>query len=421
MVAASIYFTLFISFAVEMWGYELRFYLLYVALIPFLAWKKVLFPRGPFLFFVFFNAFSVIGSLFFCSHELNVRFYSGSFSLLAAYSAFCMGVYISRAGYTDRAMTHVIIAGCMASIVGSFQVLSSIINLQQLYDFLDPIWVTSAVSNAPYSYASFEDLVRGQAFFREPAHLAFYLLPSLTLSWRKKSNKSSFIIILVGFVGTFSISAFTVLMIGLIALFLVNKNFRKYVPFLTASCFVVIFTLYETSASIRVRIDSIVEVISAGQFVYTAYSTSFEALLAGIGTIRHALLISVGSFFFGAGRGNFSLPFESFMEFDEAKINSMPGLNDGGNLCTLIIGENGIIGLGFLVVPFVFLTKRYVKSINVSEAMSCYRYRERSIYISSFILILYNYFRYGGISFVIVWIFLGLAYGQKKLVSRDEE
>jgi hypothetical protein len=267
------------------------------------------------------------------------------------------------------------------------------------YSFL-PQNIISGQDHDGYSVEIFNFLPRVSSFFTEPANYALFLLPSayviclqflnkISISNQISTNKG--IIILVGFLLTFSIVAYVMLIFSLIPVLLRRNKFnfgklnlKKALLF----TFIPLFIFLLFNSTIFTKITSLGNIVSDPNKEITTSDYSGYAIVSNVYVAYNSF---INTNFIGSGFNTHKLNYEKYAGLDFFSSIKL-GKEDAASLYIRFLSEFGFIAfilLGIFLnkykIPFNNSNYYYINNLSLMMILS-YGTRNGS-YISIFLLL----------------------------------
>lgn len=255
-------------------------------------------------------------------------------------------------------------------------------------------------------------LPRGISLWTEPAHFAVIVLPGVYLALLVMSNKSKdfklidkkkAIVILLGFVLSFSLVGYIGLLLSIIAIFF--KNIRKslFTNFIFISLFLLLF-YFIIGTSVGSKVTSLINIQNDVQgYEYTSSDLTGFAIVSNILIMKESL---TKSYFLGSGINSHKEIYSKYIYnyFSEAQVILELNKDDASSLFIRLTSEFGIPGI-FLFLYFLvkfrirkIQNNNLIKSINTLSLVIIFSYSIRngnylSVYCILFLSIYYTSFK----------------------------
>ncbi len=338
-------------------------------------------------YFFLFTKISMIGMLF--------------KQLVAIFPVFISAYLIVRLLGINKILKYYLNVAVFMSSLNIIQQFSYLVNVGTIYNFegLLPNWRLSISAN----------LYRAHALFSEPSHYALALVPAFFMAAysiidRKRKIVPLYysVIIVLGYIFTFSGVAFLGIFFSFLLISIDNLRFKSIV-YRVLIGFIIILILYNLP-SIKKR------VLQSLQVIFKVSST--EKVNLSTLTLLNNVYITLKSFkdhpILGYGLGTYEKVYEKYSKTLTIPITEL-NKKDANSLFLRITAELGIMGI-IIVLIFIFRTlKPKKKFLNIKSYL---------INRASMVYILLRFIRAGNYANIGLWLFIVLMYYSASLNYR---
>ena len=250
-------------------------------------------------------------------------------------------------------------------------------------------------------------LPRGIGLWTEPAHFAVIVLPGVYLALLVMSNKSKdfklidkkkAIVILLGFVLSFSLVGYIGLLLSIIAIFFKNIRKNLFTNFIFISLFLLLF-YFIIGTSVGSKVTSLINIQNDVQgYEYTSSDLTGFAIVSNILIMKESL---TKSYFLGSGINSHKEIYSKYIYnyFSEAQVILELNKDDASSLFIRLTSEFGIPGI-FLFLYFLvkfrirkIQNNNLIKSINTLSLVIIFSYSIRNgNYLSVYCILFLSFY-----------------------------
>ncbi len=236
------------------------------------------------------------------------------------------------------------------AIYAIIQQIAYTFNISAIYDMR---WIVKE------QLLSINSIYRSVAIFREPSELALILFPAVFLSiycfiGRYKErlcdviNKRISLIIIIGFIFTFSSSGYIGIFIGCILIWLEYKHtIRQF--FILFTVIAAFFALYNVVPEFKLRLDDTISLLEDYSDIEKS-NISSQTIIINMNIAKESLLNTIG---FGSGIGSHTISYDKYINnFQLNNVIFFLNKEDANSLLIRIISEFGYIGIIILIIFF---------------------------------------------------------------------
>ncbi|MDO4306351.1 MAG: hypothetical protein Q4C77_05910 [Eubacteriales bacterium] len=309
--------------------------------------------------------------------------------------------YRTSVNNKSNAMKALIVYKKLATIIAAFAVIQQVAFYAHINIIYDLRWIVKG------QLAPANSLYRASTFFQEPSECALILLPMVFLAlysfWGKsKQLLSSFmstteaIILLLGFLATFSSAGYIGVFIGVVFIWLEYKHSPKKIIVFLLGIAGFIFA-YTKIGDFSERINDTLALISDESRNLSTANISSQTIIINM---RIAIKSFLNSWGLGSGIGSHPISYERFINgLPVSKVIYFFNKEDANSLLLRIISELGVMGITGVVA---FLLHFWPKQSNSFERII------GAMNVSYFLLRLLRYGHYfnNGMWFFIVLFIL---------------